>query len=181
MPTSKRRGGWSWIRAVGDRHDQPCQEREGLAASLSAHTTTRPQGRLTAHGGLEVETRIGLAVRASTTHLPGVFLRAAFLRSWNSRHAGEQSAQRHFIFIHPYMVPWVHPEFSVAVFALWHGVQRSWHLSSSARTEGFESVMFAEMSKLFSSGSIWSNSRLSSLPQRTHLSPRYASSFARRV
>ena len=46
MPTSKGRGGWSWMRAVGDRHDQPCQEREGLAASLSAHTTTRPQGRL---------------------------------------------------------------------------------------------------------------------------------------
>ena len=37
------------MRAIGDRHDQPCQEREGLAASLSAHTTTRPQGRLKCH------------------------------------------------------------------------------------------------------------------------------------
>src|SRR5690606_23830211 len=35
-------------RAIGDRHDQPCQEREGLAASLPAHTTTRPQGRMKA-------------------------------------------------------------------------------------------------------------------------------------
>ena len=49
MPTSKGRGGWSWMRAVGYRHDQPCQEREDLAASLSAHTTTRPQGRLMCH------------------------------------------------------------------------------------------------------------------------------------
>ena len=45
MPTSKRKGGWSWMRAIGDRHDQPAGER-GPGKSLPAHTTTRSQGRL---------------------------------------------------------------------------------------------------------------------------------------
>lgn len=40
-----RVGGWSWMRAIGDRHDQPAGER-GPGKSLPAHTTTRPQGRL---------------------------------------------------------------------------------------------------------------------------------------
>lgn len=112
--------------------------------------------------------RVGSSGQLSYKGLRGLFKYALF--------KGAHSSHRQFLFpVKP------SPCLTLCCSALlfvWHRLQRRSHFRISSTSLSQERVNLALMVKSFAAGSLWSNSRCSSVPQSTHLPPRSSIALA---